>query len=127
MLAGRPPFEAENPAALLCAIMSRAPRPLAELCPEVPRHLAELVARTLAKSPADRFESMAALPWLSLTLPLICAVPCWARSGPPPSSRKANTVSAPAAPNTLRMAASVEVTRRGGYPRAGDGAQWVSP
>jgi serine/threonine protein kinase len=57
LLAGRRPFEGSNPAAVVSAILRDTPRPLSEVRSTVPRVLARLVDRCLAKKPGDRFQS----------------------------------------------------------------------
>jgi formylglycine-generating enzyme required for sulfatase activity/serine/threonine protein kinase len=54
MLAGRKPFRGEA-AHIIVEHASKAPPSLRELCPDVPRHLAEAVHRALAKDRAERF------------------------------------------------------------------------
>ena len=54
LIAGVLPFDYKSDAKLLLAHQNEAPRPLGEVCPETPRELSDLVARMLAKSPADR-------------------------------------------------------------------------
>ena len=54
MLAGRKPFRGEV-ANIIVEHASKAPPSLRELCPDVPRRMAEAVHRALAKNPADRF------------------------------------------------------------------------
>ncbi len=54
MLAGRPPFAATTPQALLAAHVTQDPEPLRRLRPAVPELLEVLVLRCLAKRPADR-------------------------------------------------------------------------
>jgi eukaryotic-like serine/threonine-protein kinase len=56
-LTGRPPFEAANvPAIITKQVTEPAPR-LEKLRPEVPRRLADLVDRCLAKQPANRIQT----------------------------------------------------------------------
>jgi len=55
LLAGRPPFVAETPAATLAAHLSESPCHLGAIRPELPRSLCWAVRRSLAKHPADRF------------------------------------------------------------------------
>jgi serine/threonine-protein kinase len=67
-LCGRPPFEAAKPSALLYAVLTIPPPPLAKIRPDVSPALAAIVSRSLAKEPAVRFanaeEMRAALePW----------------------------------------------------------------
>ncbi|HEX9166305.1 MAG TPA: protein kinase [Gemmatimonadales bacterium] len=59
MLAGRPPFEAQNPAAVMYEILNREPAPVDTLRPETPAPLASLVGRLLAKDPGQRPDSAA--------------------------------------------------------------------
>ena len=57
-LAGRPPFECRTAGQYLTAHMTQAPPRLTDLRPEVPADLAAVVARCLAKNPADRFPNV---------------------------------------------------------------------
>jgi serine/threonine-protein kinase len=56
-LSGRFPFDAELASAVLVAHVTRAAPPLATVWPDVPRGLAAIVDRCLAKDPAARFGS----------------------------------------------------------------------
>ncbi|MCW8141065.1 MAG: serine/threonine protein kinase, partial [Planctomycetota bacterium] len=58
LLAGRPPFEGESFVTLLARVLKEPPPPLPE---QVPPDLAELCRATLAKAPADRPPTAAAL------------------------------------------------------------------
>jgi len=55
LLAGRPPFPDGNPIEKIIKHQLEAPLPLQALRPEVPTSVAEVVARLMAKAPADRF------------------------------------------------------------------------
>jgi len=57
MLTGRRPFDGGNAASVISAILRDTPPPVNELQPRVPRALARLVERCLAKRPLDRFQS----------------------------------------------------------------------
>lgn len=57
MITGLRPFDGENPEAVFYVILHEEPKPLAELRPEIPDHLADLVERMLAKSPQARPQS----------------------------------------------------------------------
>ena len=57
MLAGRLPFEAETASAVLVAHVVKAPPPLTDVAPSVPRVLANAIEGCLAKNPAARFAS----------------------------------------------------------------------
>ncbi len=61
MLTGRVPFAAGNSMALLLKHVSERPRPIAELRPETPKALRDVVDRALMKAPEDRWPSAAAL------------------------------------------------------------------
>lgn len=54
MLTGTPPFQGETPLAVVLKHLNEKPRPLLELRPDVPRNLAALIDRTLAKKPDER-------------------------------------------------------------------------
>jgi TolB-like protein len=54
MLTGQPPFAGMNPRAMLAARMTQDPPYLGAVRTDVPRALAELVMRCLAREPADR-------------------------------------------------------------------------
>lgn len=58
MLAGRVPFSAENPYALIQAHVEKAPDPLGKFRKDVPAQVERLMLRMLAKDPARRFASM---------------------------------------------------------------------
>jgi serine/threonine-protein kinase len=57
MLAGEPPHTGPNAAAILMRILTEQPRPISDLRPTVPIHVANALARAVEKLPADRFES----------------------------------------------------------------------
>jgi serine/threonine-protein kinase len=57
MLAGRPPFVAPTPQAVLAAQVTQAAEPVTRFRPSVPSALAALVMRCLEKRPADRWQS----------------------------------------------------------------------
>jgi hypothetical protein len=57
MCTGRPPFRAHSSLATLKRVCEETPRPVAEINPDLPPWLGELLARLHAKAPADRFAS----------------------------------------------------------------------
>ena len=59
MLTGDPPFVASSPAAVLARKVTEEVRPIRTVRPTVPRELEEVVERSLATSPADRYQSAA--------------------------------------------------------------------
>jgi eukaryotic-like serine/threonine-protein kinase len=59
MLCGAPPFRSERLSQILEMHCRQPPEPLLERLPTLPRALAEVVHRALAKSPDDRFASAA--------------------------------------------------------------------
>ena len=59
LLAGRPPFAAMSPRKLLAAHMGERPQPIAELRPDTPPMLADLVTQCLEKDPDARPQSAA--------------------------------------------------------------------
>jgi serine/threonine protein kinase len=56
LLAGRPPFREETRINTILAHIHKQPQPLPELRPEVPERLWRVVARLLAKDPAQRYQ-----------------------------------------------------------------------
>jgi serine/threonine-protein kinase len=60
-LTGRPPFQGKTLGQLLAAHRLQPPPPLSDFRPEAPADLAAVVARCLAKDPAERFPSATAL------------------------------------------------------------------
>jgi len=58
MLTGRPPFRATGAMGVLHRICNEAHRPIEQINEDVPDEVALLVDRLLAKSPANRFETM---------------------------------------------------------------------
>ncbi len=61
LLTGEPPFHRENPLDTLLDILGREPRYPRQLNPRVPHGLELICLKCLAKSPADRYRSAAAL------------------------------------------------------------------
>jgi serine/threonine protein kinase/Tol biopolymer transport system component len=59
MIAGRRPFPGDNDQAVLYGLLNEAPKPLSSLRVDVPTELERIVARMLAKDPAERYPSMA--------------------------------------------------------------------
>jgi Tol biopolymer transport system component len=57
MLTGQRPFGGSTPTSTLSSILRDTPRPVTELQPSIPRELARLVHRCLAKNAVDRYQS----------------------------------------------------------------------
>jgi tRNA A-37 threonylcarbamoyl transferase component Bud32/predicted RNA-binding Zn-ribbon protein involved in translation (DUF1610 family) len=55
LVAGRPPFVAASPLAVVAAHLHQEPPPLASLAPRVSRRFAEVIHRALRKRPEERF------------------------------------------------------------------------
>jgi len=60
-LTGKPPFESDDPLALVHAHMARMPVPPLEHRPELPATLSRIVVKLLQKEPADRYQTARAL------------------------------------------------------------------
>jgi eukaryotic-like serine/threonine-protein kinase len=59
ILAGHPPFDGPTAQALLTAHLTRTPRPLRDVRPDVPRHVGNTIAAALTKDPEARLQSAA--------------------------------------------------------------------
>ena len=57
--AGHPPFRANGAIAILKRVAEDTPRPIPEIIPEAPAWLCRLIAKLMAKDPADRFQTAA--------------------------------------------------------------------
>jgi serine/threonine-protein kinase len=58
MLSGEPPFDAATEFELMQAQITAEPKPVSARVPEIPAEIDQALLRALAKSPADRFESV---------------------------------------------------------------------
>jgi WD40 repeat protein len=61
LLTGRPPFRAETPLETLLQVQSAEPVPPSRLCPRLPRDLATICLKCLAKEPRQRYATAEAL------------------------------------------------------------------
>jgi predicted ATPase/serine phosphatase RsbU (regulator of sigma subunit) len=61
LLTGRLPFEASDPLELVHAHIARAPRPIHELAPQVPRQISDIVLKLMAKAAEDRYQGASGL------------------------------------------------------------------
>src|SRR3954464_2993950 len=57
MAAGRPPFRANGPLAVLKRVAEDTPRDIREIIPETPRWLCDIISKLHAKNPDDRLQS----------------------------------------------------------------------
>jgi hypothetical protein len=57
MVTGKSPFQGNHALEVARKVTDLVPRPLQECAPAIPRFLSDLVARLLAKRPADRYQS----------------------------------------------------------------------
>lgn len=57
MLTGERPFGGDTAASIVSSVLRDTPRPVSALQPAIPRELARLVHRCLAKDPIDRYQS----------------------------------------------------------------------
>jgi serine/threonine protein kinase len=57
MLVGKPPFDADNPWAVLRQQIESDPAPIRQIRPDVPEWLEAIILRAIAKDPAQRFQS----------------------------------------------------------------------
>lgn len=62
MVVGQPPFRGERPEAVMHAILERDPPPMSALRSGVPVALDRIVAKALAKDPADRYQHVDEIP-----------------------------------------------------------------
>lgn len=61
LLAGKMPFDAEDAPGWVHCHVARAPTPLYEAAPDVPRVVADIVMKLLAKAPEDRYQTAVGL------------------------------------------------------------------
>lgn len=108
-LAGRPPFEAAHPLAVLVRIVMEEPADLAALRPDVPEELVRVIRRMLAKDPAarprDGAEAREAL--AQVTLPPKAAT----AAAVPPAARASDEERAPAQPTQVSGGLTTVETR----------------
>jgi len=65
LLTGQPPFRGENPREIIHGHMAHRPTPPADMRPDIPRPVSDIVMRLLAKTPEDRYRSARGL-WADL-------------------------------------------------------------
>jgi serine/threonine protein kinase len=105
LLVGRPPFADGRVAQKLLWHQLKAPQPIRELRPEVPENLAAVLHKMLAKEPAERHQTPAALAE---------ALAPWGQSPAASTSDTLHAEDEPFAPllNMMEAAASLEETPR---------------
>ncbi|MBN1659277.1 MAG: protein kinase [Anaerolineae bacterium] len=57
MLAGAPPFDGDNPWAVLRQQIEDTPAPLSQVRPDVPQWMEDIILRAVAKDPAQRYQT----------------------------------------------------------------------
>ncbi|MGA2533597.1 MAG: protein kinase [Candidatus Aminicenantales bacterium] len=57
MLTGQLPFKGEHDQAVIYSILKEPPRPISDLCPELPAPIGQVVGKALEKSPDKRYPS----------------------------------------------------------------------
>jgi serine/threonine-protein kinase len=123
LLCGRKPFDAESMHGVLFKVMQDEPTSLAELAPELPHGLVEVVERALAKDPAERFQSAGEL-LVALRLARAAGA---GRAHERPETERPATVSVPAAHAHPREPArtvtriAARVPEKGGAPQPAAG------
>jgi serine/threonine protein kinase/Flp pilus assembly protein TadD len=58
MVTGKPPFRGEHEQAIVYSILNTAPEAIGRLMPGAPKELERVIAKALAKTPADRYQRM---------------------------------------------------------------------
>ncbi len=99
LLTGKPPFVEQKVAQKLIAHQVRPVTPVHELRPDVPRELSAVIARMLAKRPADRYQTPAEV---------VEALDRWAVNPPPPPTER--EIPAVAGSEVRASAASVNLS-----------------
>jgi len=92
MCTGEPPFRADSTVAVLRKVSDEPPRPIHVLNPDVPQWLDAIIAKLMAKDPADRFQTAAEVAEvLARSLAEIqqpTQIPTTPQPAPPPARRK---------------------------------------
>ncbi|XXX81165.1 serine/threonine-protein kinase [Sorangium sp. So ce134] len=100
IIGGRPPYVADSFPELCAKIYTSPPEPLQDLRPEVPEGLVEVIEKSIAREPEDRFQSIAefvqalapyAAPGTRTTIAGILRQHAVELDLPPPASRAAMT------------------------------------
>ncbi|AUX42018.1 uncharacterized protein SOCE26_034430 [Sorangium cellulosum] len=100
IIGGRPPYVADSFPELCAKIYTSPPEPLQDLRPEVPEGLVEVIEKSIAREPEDRFQSISefvqalapyAAPGTRTTIAGILRLHAAELDLPPPASRGATT------------------------------------
>ncbi|WP_433936145.1 serine/threonine protein kinase [Sorangium cellulosum] len=100
IIGGRPPYVADSFPELCAKIYTSPPEPLQDLRPEVPEGLVEVIEKSIAREPEDRYQSIAefvqalapyAAPGTRTTIAGILRLHAAELDLPPPASRAAMT------------------------------------
>ncbi|MGK8555659.1 serine/threonine-protein kinase [Nocardia gipuzkoensis] len=101
LLTGTVPFDATNPVAVIQGHLSAPPPPVSRLRPGLPVALDAVLAKAMAKHPADRFDScteFAAAAWQALTAPASWQQPLPPNHPGPPTDSSAGPSWQPSPP-----------------------------
>src|SRR5262249_41739117 len=99
LLAGRPPFSARSMGAMLMAHQSQEAKPLNLVRPEVPKELAAVVRKMMAKSPSKRYQT---------PLEVVEALAPFIKQGATPKSSPELSVGAVEAKSAVKTAAPAD-------------------
>ena len=61
LLTGRPPYEGSHPYEVVGRVMTEAPPPVRDVCPEAPVDLSDIAAKAMSRDRADRYADAGAL------------------------------------------------------------------
>jgi serine/threonine-protein kinase len=151
MLSGSPPFQRENGMAIISAQLSEPPPSLSARVPGLPAAADRVIARALAKSPADRYDrcldfaeallaacrpeatgagvGLAGIPYspTRAAMPMTPATAADAGGGPGPAQPPSATPGYPAAGAGYPAAGAGFLADGAGYPPAGTGHPPAGP
>lgn len=65
LLTGELPFTGDSPIAIALSHLDSEPKPVAEVCPHIPKNLERAIMKAMAKDPADRYQTAGEL-WQDL-------------------------------------------------------------
>jgi len=112
MVTGRVPFEAETPVAVVLKHIQTELPPVRSLNPEVPEAVEAVIAKALAKDPADRFATAGEMVQaLQAAIPDILDSGTWPGTAKTPSQPNLAAPTQPAKPSTITLTVPSALTR----------------